>query len=70
MIDRITFNPEILGGQSCIRGFRIPVSLIVKLVAKGLTTEKILENYPDLEPEDIKACLDYAAMMTEFFQLN
>ena len=51
---RITFNPNIMGEQACIRGMRIPVSLIINLVANGMTTEDIIKEYPDLEPEDIK----------------
>lgn len=65
MVDRITFTPGVMGGQACVRGMRIPVSLVVKLVAQGLTNKEIIENYPDLEPEDLNACLNYAAMMTE-----
>ena len=60
-LDRITFNPRIMAGQACIRGMRIPVSLVVNLVANGKPVEDILEEYPDLEPEDIKQSLLYAA---------
>jgi uncharacterized protein (DUF433 family) len=63
--DRITFNPDILGGKACIRGLRISVSLIVNLVANGLTTAEILTEYPDLEAEDIQQALRYAAWTTE-----
>jgi uncharacterized protein (DUF433 family) len=63
--DRITFNPDILGGKACIRGMRISVSLIVNLVANGLTTTEILAEYPDLTVEDIQQALRYAAWMTE-----
>ncbi|MGK7900336.1 MAG: DUF433 domain-containing protein [Hormoscilla sp.] len=59
--DRITFNPPIMAGQACIRGMRIPVSLMVNLVANGKPVEDILEEYPDLEAEDIKQSLLYAA---------
>jgi uncharacterized protein (DUF433 family) len=61
---RITFNPDIMGGQACIRGMRIPVSLIVNLVANGMKTENIIKEYPDLEPEDIKEALQYASWLT------
>ena len=54
---RITFSPGLMGGQACIRGMRIPVSLIVNLVANGMTTDRIIEEYPDLEPEDVKESL-------------
>ncbi len=63
-LDRITFDPPIMGGQACIRGMRIPVSLIVNLVANGKPTEEILSEYPDLEPEDIRQSLLYAAWLT------
>jgi|GEM_PF-582334 uncharacterized protein (DUF433 family) len=63
--DHITFNPDILGGKACICGLRISVSLIVNLVANGLTTAEILTEYPDLEIEDIQQALRYAAWTTE-----
>lgn len=63
--DRITFNPKIMAGQACIRGMRIPVSLLVNLVANGKSSEEILEEYPDLEPEDIRQSLLYAVWLTQ-----
>ncbi len=60
-LERITIDPEVMGGQSCIRGLRIPVSLIIKLIAAGRTNKDILEDYPELEEEDIKQSLEYAA---------
>lgn len=57
--DRITADPAILGGKACIRGMRISVSLIVNLVANGMTVEEIIADYPDLEPEDIRQALHY-----------
>ncbi len=62
---RITFNAEIMGGQACIRGMRIPVSLIVNLVANGMSTEEILKEYPDLESDDIKEALQYASWLAK-----
>jgi uncharacterized protein (DUF433 family) len=59
--DRITFDPNILGGKACIRGMCISVSLIVNLVANGMSVEEILDEYPDLEAEDIQQALHYAA---------
>ena len=59
--DRITFDPNIMGGRACIRGMRITVSLILNLVADGMTPEEIIEAYPYLEPEDIHQSLQYAA---------
>lgn len=60
-LDRITIDPGTMGGQPCIRGLRIPVSLIVKLIACGKTTKEILADYPELEEDDIRQALDYAA---------
>jgi len=62
---RITFNSNIMGGQACIRGMRIPVSLIVNLVANGMATDEIIKEYPALEPEDIKEALQYASWLTK-----
>jgi len=63
--DRITFDPDILGGKACIRGMRISASLILNLVANGMATDEIIDEYPDLEWEDIQASLRYAAWTTE-----
>lgn len=60
-LDRITFSADILGGKACIRGMRIPVSLIVNLVANGMSREEIIGAYPDIEDEDITQALKYAA---------
>jgi uncharacterized protein (DUF433 family) len=59
--DRITFDPEILGGKACIRGMRISVSLVVNLVVDGMTAPQIVAEYPDLEEEDVEQALKYAA---------
>ncbi|MEH2363767.1 DUF433 domain-containing protein [Nostoc sp.] len=64
-LERITFNPHIMAGQACIRGMRIPVSLVVNLVANGKPVEEILEEYPNLEPEDIRQSLLYAVWLTQ-----
>ena len=61
--DRITFTPDILGGRACIRGMRISVSLLVNLVANGMSTPDILREYPDLEAADIQQALAYAAAL-------
>ncbi|HWQ70027.1 MAG TPA: DUF433 domain-containing protein [Patescibacteria group bacterium] len=63
VFDRITFDPQIMGGRACIRGMRITVSLVVNMVANGMTTEEILRDYPDLEAEDIQQALQYAAFL-------
>lgn len=61
MFDRITFDSQIMGGRACIRGMRIPVSVIVGQVAHGATVDEILEGYPDLSREDIQQAIEYAA---------
>jgi uncharacterized protein (DUF433 family) len=63
--DRITFDPKVMGGRACIRGMRITVSLILNLVANGMTPEEIIEAYPYLEPDDIRQTLQYAAWLAE-----
>jgi uncharacterized protein (DUF433 family) len=60
LLSRITSSPQIFGGKSIIRGMRISVELVVSLLAQGETTEAILDDYPDLERDDIRACLEYA----------
>ena len=60
LLERITVNPEIFGGKPIIRGLRISVELVLSLLAQGETAESILADYPDLEPDDIRACLAYA----------
>ncbi|MBI5765057.1 MAG: DUF433 domain-containing protein [Planctomycetes bacterium] len=62
--DRITFDPAIMGGRACIRGMRIPVSVIVKQIAHGANWEEILADYPDLQAEDIQQALEYAAWLS------
>jgi len=61
MIDRITANPKVLGGKPIIRGTRISVEFILDLLASNVSQEEILEDYPHLTKEDIRACLRYAA---------
>lgn len=63
-LDRITFEPGKMGGRACIRGLRITVGLVVGLVAEGVSGDEILRDYPDLEPEDIRQALSYAAWLT------
>ena len=60
LLGRITANPEILDGKPIIRGLRISVELIPSLLAQGETPESILADYPELEPDDLRACLAYA----------
>lgn len=61
LLNRITINPEQCGGRPCIRGMRIRVIDVLDLLAAGLTREQVLEELPDLEPEDITAALQFAA---------
>ena len=61
LLDRITINPEQCGGRPCIRGMRIRVVDVLDLLAAGLSAEEILKEMPDLEMDDIKAALRYAA---------
>lgn len=63
--ERITFNKDIMSGKACIRGMRIPVSLIVNLIAHGKSFTEIIEEYPDIDEEDIKQCLEYASWLTQ-----
>ncbi len=59
--DRITFNPRQCGGRPCIRGMRIRVKDVLDLLAAGVSEKEVLEDFPYLEAEDIRACLEYAA---------
>ena len=61
LAERITVNPEQCGGRPCIRGMRIRVSDVLDLLANGLTPNEILEELPDLEAEDVSACLRFAS---------
>ncbi|MBI3796661.1 MAG: DUF433 domain-containing protein [Deltaproteobacteria bacterium] len=63
MFDRITFSPQIMGGRACVRGMRIPVSVIVGQIAYGATVEDVLAEHPDLEREDIQQALTYTAWL-------
>lgn len=63
--DRITFDAQIMGGRACIRGMRIPASLIVSQIGHGATTQEILQEYPDLELADVEQALQYAAWLAQ-----
>lgn len=58
---RITVNPKQMDGLPCVRGLRIPIATVVGMVADGMTEREILDAYPDLEPEDIREALHFAA---------
>ena len=60
LLERISFNPKQCGGRPCVRGMRIRVSDVLDLLVAGLSTAQIVEEMPDLESDDIKACLAYA----------
>ncbi len=64
-LDRITFNPNVMGGKPCIRGMRVTVGTLVGLVASGNSVEDILKAYPYVEEEDIRQALTYAAWRVE-----
>ena len=63
LLSRITINPNVCFGKPCIRGHRIWVSLILDLLAGGMTVKEILDNYPFLDETDIRACIAYGAEM-------
>ncbi len=60
LLGRITFDPKIFDCKPIVRGLRISVEMILDLFSQGVTEEELLEDFPDLEPEDIRACLAYA----------
>ncbi|MGP1382905.1 MAG: DUF433 domain-containing protein [Thainema sp.] len=64
LLNRISINPNICFGKPCIRGHRIWVSLILDFMASGMAIPEVLEEYPQLEPEDILACIAYGAEMS------
>jgi uncharacterized protein (DUF433 family) len=63
--DRVTFDPGTMGGRACIRGMRVPVSLVVNLLANGMTPQEVVAEYPYLELEDIRQALAYAAWLAD-----
>jgi uncharacterized protein (DUF433 family) len=69
LLTRITFNPAQCAGRPCVRGMRIRVVDILELLASGVSEDQILEDFPDLEREDIRACLLYAAQRSDISRL-
>lgn len=59
--DRITFDPAVMGGKPCVRGMRVTVGMLVGLLASGRSEKEILDAYPYLEPDDVRAALAYAS---------
>ena len=69
-INRITINPKICHGKPVIRNLRYPVETILELLSSGMSIEQILNDYKDLEREDILACLNYAAKLSQVKSIN
>lgn len=65
LLDRITIDPEVCHGKPTIRGLRYPVENMLELLASGMSIEEILADYPDLEREDLLACLSYASKLAQ-----
>jgi uncharacterized protein (DUF433 family) len=63
--DRITLNPAVLAGKPTVRGLRISVEHVLRALSSGVPESELLADYPDLEPEDLRACLAYAADLVE-----
>ncbi len=61
LLNRITINPEVLGGKPVVRGMRISVEQVIKMLAREISFEEIIKEYPVLDTDDIKACLLFAA---------
>jgi uncharacterized protein (DUF433 family) len=61
LLERVSINPGVCGGQPCIRGTRIYISVILDALAEGLTPDQILDHYPSLQPDDVRAAVAYAA---------
>ena len=68
-LDRITLNPEVMGGKPCVRGMRVTVGTLVGLMAAGRTVDEIVAAYPYIEREDIQQALQYAAWRAEEIEL-
>jgi len=69
LLERITVNAAVMTGKPCIRGLRVTVANVLRLLAAGNTRERILQAYPYLEAADIDACLEFAAMQADFEEL-
>ena len=64
LLSRITIDPQICHGKPCVRGLRYPVEFLLELLSGGMTAEQILADYPDLEPDDLRAVYAYAARLS------
>jgi len=67
---RIVIDPQVCHGTPCVRGLRYPVTMILELLASGMSHEEILADYADLEEEDLRACLHYAARISNVKTLS
>ncbi len=65
LLERVTIDPEVCHGKACIKGTRIMVSVILDNLAEGLSIGEIIKNYPSLKREDVKAALEYAALLAK-----
>ena len=65
LLDRITINPDICHGKPTIRGLRYPIDNMLELLSSGMSIEEVLIDYPDLEKDDLLACIEYAARLTQ-----
>lgn len=70
LLERITLNPKVCFGKPTIRNMRYPVETMLDLMSAGMTTEEILEDYPDLEKEDLQACLLFASKLVKVNSIN
>jgi uncharacterized protein (DUF433 family) len=65
LLDRVSMDPGVCGGRPCIKGTRINIAIILDALAEGLSVEEILDHYPSLKPEDVKAAVAYAAELAQ-----
>lgn len=70
LLDRITIDPEICHGKPCVRGMRWPVEVVIDMLGAGMTFEEILEDHPELEKDDILACLNFAKLYLSGHSIN
>jgi uncharacterized protein (DUF433 family) len=70
LLERITTNPNVCFGKPTVRNLRYPVEMLLDLLAAGMTTEEILDDYPDLEAADISACLLFASKMVQIKSIH
>ncbi len=70
LLNRITMNPDICHGKPVVRGLRYPVDMLLELMSSGMSNEEILEDYPDLEPDDLRAVLAYAARLSQIKRIE